>query len=69
SRGILSLRGSRVPFEYEGGRAILIPMLHPAYLLRNAQAKREAWEDLKLLHALLREETGDWPPELAPRRS
>lgn len=68
SRGILSLRGSRMPYDYEGGRATLIPMLHPAYLLRNEQAKREAWEDLKLLHSLLREETGNWPPELAPAK-
>ena len=42
-------------------------MLHPAYLLRNENAKREAWEDLKLLHRLLREKTGDWPPELGRR--
>jgi len=64
SRGILSIRGTPHPWRYEGGVATLIPMLHPAYLLRNAQAKREAWDDLKLLHGLLREHTGDWPPEL-----
>lgn len=27
----------------------LMPTLHPAYLLRNPPAKREAWEDLKLV--------------------
>jgi DNA polymerase len=64
SRGILSIRGTPHPFRYEGGEATLIPMLHPAYLLRNERAKREAWEDLKLLHGLLREHTGDWPAPL-----
>jgi len=70
SRGILSLRGSEHPYRYEGGQATLIPMLHPAYLLRNESAKRDAWEDLKFLHHRLREATGDWPPPLdgrAPR--
>jgi DNA polymerase len=64
SRGILSIRGTPQAFPYRGGKATLIPMLHPAYLLRNEAAKREAWEDLKLLHRLLREETGDWPPPI-----
>jgi DNA polymerase len=64
SRGILSLRGSEHSFAYPGGTATLIPMLHPAYLLRRPEEKRKAWEDLKLLHRLLREETGDWPPPL-----
>ncbi|MFP4327018.1 MAG: uracil-DNA glycosylase family protein [Paracoccaceae bacterium] len=30
-----------------------LPMFHPAYLLRNPQAKREAWADLLLLRARL----------------
>ncbi|MCL1627555.1 uracil-DNA glycosylase [Roseibaca sp. V10] len=34
-----------------------IPMLHPAYLLRNPAAKREAWADLLSLQAKLRELT------------
>jgi DNA polymerase len=34
-----------------------IPMLHPAYLLRNPAAKREAWADLLTLQAKLREPT------------
>ena len=63
----MSLRGNPRPFRYPGGTATLLPMLHPAYLLRNEGAKRETWEDLKLLHGLLREKTGDWPPELGPR--
>lgn len=32
-----------------------LPMFHPAYLLRNPMAKREAWADLLLLKARLRE--------------
>jgi DNA polymerase len=35
------------------GRPV-IPMLHPAYLLRNPAAKREAWADLLSLQARLR---------------
>lgn len=31
----------------------LMPMFHPAYLLRNPLAKREVWEDLKLVMARL----------------
>ena len=31
-----------------------LPMFHPAYLLRNPQAKREAWHDLLMLQARLR---------------
>jgi uracil-DNA glycosylase len=34
-----------------------MPMLHPAYLLRNPAAKREAWADLLFLQAKLRELT------------
>jgi DNA polymerase len=30
-----------------------LPMLHPAYLLRTAGAKREAWADLILLRRTL----------------
>lgn len=32
-----------------------LPMFHPAYLLRNPHAKREAWNDLLMLQARLRE--------------
>jgi DNA polymerase len=46
---ISRLRG-RV-FEYRGAK--LIPTFHPAYLLRNPAAKREVWEDMKLVRSLL----------------
>ncbi|WP_207100111.1 uracil-DNA glycosylase [Paracoccus shandongensis] len=48
-RGILRLRGNWVQAF---GRPAL-PMTHPAYLLRNPPAKREAWADLLSLAARL----------------
>ena len=50
-RGILRLRGK---WAEVAGRPAL-PMLHPAYLLRNNEAKREAWADLLALKARLRQ--------------
>ena len=41
-------------FTYRG--ATLIPTFHPAYLLRNPSAKREVWEDMKKVRAILSEE-------------
>ena len=46
---ISRLRG-RV-YDYRGAK--LIPTFHPAYLLRNPSAKREVWEDMKLVKKLL----------------
>lgn len=49
-KGILRARGT-------WGQALgkpLLPMTHPAYLLRNPAAKREAWADLLALQARLR---------------
>lgn len=46
---ITRLRGRE--FEYRG--ATLVPTFHPAYLLRNPPAKREVWEDMKKVRALL----------------
>jgi DNA polymerase len=40
--------------EYRGAR--LVPTFHPAFLLRSPDKKREAWEDLKKVRALLRGE-------------
>jgi DNA polymerase len=42
--------------EYEG--IPLMPTYHPAYLLRNPVAKREAWEDMKQVMTRLREGEG-----------
>ena len=47
--GITRIRG-RI-FSYRGAK--LVPTFHPAYLLRNAEKKRECWEDMKLIRRLL----------------
>jgi DNA polymerase len=48
---ISRLRG-RV-YEYRGAK--LIPTFHPAFLLRSPDRKRDVWEDMKKVRALLRE--------------
>jgi uracil-DNA glycosylase family 4 len=50
ARGILRARGN---WSQALGKPLL-PMTHPAYLLRNPSAKREAWADLLSLQARLR---------------
>lgn len=50
-RGITRLRGT---WTQALGRPVL-PMTHPAYLLRNPAAKREAWADLLELKARLKD--------------
>ncbi|MFN4203550.1 MAG: uracil-DNA glycosylase family protein [Tabrizicola sp.] len=50
SKGIMRARGN-------WGQALgkpMLPMTHPAYLLRNPSAKREAWADLLSLQSRLR---------------
>ena len=47
--GITRLRGSWT----EAFETPVLPMFHPAYLLRNPAAKREAWSDLLNLKARL----------------
>src|SRR6266850_582686 len=39
--------------EFKYREAILIPTYHPAYLLRTPSAKREVWEDMKRVRAIL----------------
>jgi DNA polymerase len=39
-------------FDYRGG-ARLIPTFHPAFLLRSPERKRDVWEDMKKVRALL----------------
>jgi uracil-DNA glycosylase family 4 len=48
-RGITRLRGQWT----QAFDVPVLPMLHPAYLLRNPAAKREAWADLLELRARL----------------
>jgi DNA polymerase len=48
---ITRLRGRE--FKYRD--AILIPTYHPAYLLRTPSAKRDVWDDMKKVRAILAE--------------
>ena len=41
-------------YSYRGAK--LIPTFHPAFLLRSPERKREVWEDMKKVRALLRGE-------------
>jgi uracil-DNA glycosylase len=49
SEPITRIRGR----EYKYRDAILMPTYHPAYLLRNPASKREVWEDMKRVRAIL----------------
>jgi DNA polymerase len=49
SPGITRMRGRVI----DALGAKVVPTYHPAYLLRNPAAKREAWEDLKTVMTLL----------------
>lgn len=55
SAGITKLRGKWAQANIPGLDLPVpaLPMLHPAYLLRNAGAKRDAWTDLILLRRTL----------------
>jgi uracil-DNA glycosylase family 4 len=52
SEPITRLRGRE--FQYRD--AILMPTYHPAYLLRTPSAKRQVWEDMKRVNAILKGE-------------
>jgi DNA polymerase len=53
------LTGTKKPISALRGRWVsyrgvpLMPLFHPAYMLRTPSAKREAWEDLKKIKARL----------------
>ena len=50
---ISELRGQQFSYQLNELEAALIPTFNPAYLLRVAEKKREAWEDLKLVRDIL----------------
>lgn len=59
SDGIMRLRGTEHEYKTAGGfSAPLIPILHPAYLLRRPQDKSRAWRDLLLVEQRLGELEG-----------
>jgi DNA polymerase len=62
--GIFRLRGRWTSYETPRGPVRALPMLHPAYLLRQPAHKRHAWRDLRALRAALDE--GAEPAERAP---
>ncbi|MDE3154904.1 MAG: uracil-DNA glycosylase [Acidobacteriota bacterium] len=49
---ISRLRGRA--YDYRG--ATLVPTFHPAYILRNPSSKRDVWEDMKRVRAILQGE-------------
>jgi DNA polymerase len=51
---ISDLRGNLYTLKLNELEIKLIPTFNPAYLLRVAEKKREAWEDLKVVRELLR---------------
>jgi DNA polymerase len=51
--GIRKLRGKWRTLALDGYEARLLPMLHPAYLLRTPTAKKDAWADLIALRRAL----------------
>jgi uracil-DNA glycosylase len=52
---ISELRGREYTLRLNGHEMALVASFNPAYLLRVAEKKREAWEDLKLVRELLSE--------------
>ncbi len=56
--GIRRMRGRWQTAEIPGveGGIPALPMFHPAYLLRTAAAKREAWADLRMLQRTINSE-------------
>lgn len=57
TEGIMRLRGRWFDFQIEGleNPILALPTLHPAFLLRQAAQKREAWRDLLTLKTKLLE--------------
>ncbi|MCO4053125.1 MAG: uracil-DNA glycosylase [Bosea sp.] len=51
--GIMASRGKWRSLELDGRTIPALPTLHPAYLLRNPIAKRQAWADLRALRRAL----------------
>jgi uracil-DNA glycosylase len=54
--GIMKLRGNEYAYATpDGFKTIIVPILHPAYLLRRPQDKSRAWRDLMLVEKRLSE--------------
>lgn len=57
NKGILSIRGKWDEYKIGEEAVPAMPTLHPAYLLKNPVAKRNAWNDLLAIQAKLKELT------------
>ena len=55
NQGIMRLRGTWSDIEIADHKVPILPTLHPAFLLRNPLAKREAWTDFLNLKQRLAE--------------
>ena len=53
--GIMKLRGSENPYRAGSHECLLIPVFHPAYLLRRPEDKSRTWRDLLLVKQRLGE--------------
>ena len=53
--GITRTRGRWGRYVVNGAEIPVVPMFHPAYLLRQPNAKRQTWQDLLSLKFKLRE--------------
>lgn len=51
SEGIMRLRGTWLEYYVNGGTVPVMPILHPAYLLRRPADKKLAWRDLQAIAA------------------
>jgi DNA polymerase len=52
---ISELRGRQYTLRLNDSDIAVVPTFNPAYLLRVAEKKREAWEDLKMIRELLKQ--------------
>jgi DNA polymerase len=59
--GIMRLRGKWLEVDIGLHRVPVLPMLHPAYLLRTPAQKRLAWADLRKLRRVMDEAKGAAP--------
>ena len=55
AEGIMRLRGKWLSYSSDGRDIATLATLHPAYLLRNPEAKRLAWRDFLALKERLEE--------------
>jgi DNA polymerase len=49
SEGIMRLRGTWLEYYINGRMVPVMPILHPAYLLRRPADKKLAWRDLQAI--------------------